>query len=70
MGETLTFGKYEGEDIEEVPDSYLEWVVSNFDKGKWLHAAEDELERRAETGEYIEDDDPLDVFGSFDEFNG
>ena len=70
MGEILTFGKYEGEDIEEVPDSYLEWVVANFDKGRWLHLAEDELERRQEEGICIEDDNPFDAFGSFDEVFG
>ena len=66
MSEILTFGKYEGQDIEEVPDSYLEWVCANFDKGKWLHLTEDELERRVETGEYVEDDNDLFDEGGYD----
>jgi hypothetical protein len=30
LGKT-TFGKYKGKDIEDVPDSYLEWFVGEHD---------------------------------------
>lgn len=33
MGITLTFGKYKGEDIEDVPDDYVDFMVKNNEEG-------------------------------------
>lgn len=27
----LTFGKYKGDDIEDVPSNYLQWLLENID---------------------------------------
>lgn len=36
---TIAFGKYKGEDIEDIPDSYLNWI-----KGEaWFKAKEPKL---------------------------
>ena len=41
----MEFGKYKGDDITEVPDSYLQWVIR--DGEEKLRMAKEELERRA-----------------------
>jgi len=41
----LTFGAYRDRNIEEVPDSYLQWGEMNF-KGSSLAMVQDELKRR------------------------
>ena len=52
------FGKHQGEDIEDVPTEYLEWVIVNID-GDWqaaidfVNEAEWELDRRNDDPAYI-----------------
>ena len=40
----LTFGKYSGEDIRDVPREYLEWMADQAKRN--LRMFEDEIERR------------------------
>lgn len=52
---TINFGKYKGFDLEDVPDSYLKWVLQQewFDGEDWERLrgkVEDELEYREEYG--------------------
>jgi hypothetical protein len=42
----LWFGKYKGEDIEDVPSDYLKWLAENFDNEEVALAAEDEYNFR------------------------
>lgn len=42
----LTFGKHKGEDIENIPESYLEWGVEKLESPKWRSLFQDELNRR------------------------
>lgn len=39
-------GKYSGREIEDVPSSYLKWVVENLEGEELLEAAEEELRCR------------------------
>jgi uncharacterized protein (DUF3820 family) len=58
----LTFGIHKGEDIEDVPSDYLQWVVSHFEPPPVGHsnraatldmisACEDELASRKKYGD-------------------
>jgi hypothetical protein len=40
----MTFGKYEGWDIRDVPDDYLQWLIMSTEQT--LKMCKDELERR------------------------
>lgn len=44
----MPFGKYEGEAIEDIPSSYLRWLVESLDddKADLIEAAEAELQYR------------------------
>lgn len=50
----LDFGKYKGEKISEVPDSYLEWMIEEFEVDYWAELAEKEMNWRYENGGHIE----------------
>ncbi len=54
MGYTFTFGKHRGEDIEDVPTSYLQWVSENFDDNEdneaLLEEVDEEIDRRVRCG--------------------
>jgi hypothetical protein len=52
----FTYGKHEGESIEDVPNTYLEWSVNNIEEDFIVEYCEDELARRNRTGEYIMDE--------------
>lgn len=55
----MEFGKHEGESITEVPNSYLRWLVSEFDPSGWenvIDLAEAELKIRRQTRVYIYDE--------------
>lgn len=41
----MPFGKHEGEHMEDIPSSYLRWLVENLDEDKEdiIQEAEDEL---------------------------
>jgi hypothetical protein len=40
----LTYGKYKGEDVEDIPESYLEWIEK--DKADELNELQQAMERR------------------------
>ena len=42
----MPFGKHKGKTIEELPSSYLSWMVENFDEEHLLDAADAELRFR------------------------
>ena len=45
----VTFGKYKGKPLCEIPKDYLVWCVENFDSmrpGNWKRTFKRELERR------------------------
>jgi hypothetical protein len=42
----LTFGKYKGTDIKNLPIEYLEWGAKRLEIPKWQKAFEGEIERR------------------------
>lgn len=44
----VTFGKYQGQPITDVPDGYLQWVIENFDKGAKRAVFEVEWQKRSE----------------------
>ncbi len=44
----LTFGKHRGKDTEDVPSTYLNWLVENHDDDDVVQAAEDELRYRTD----------------------
>lgn len=52
----FNYGKHDGEEITEVPNTYLEWTVENIEKKYIVEACEAELKRRQRKGIYIEDD--------------
>lgn len=42
----LTFGKYKGSELAQVPTDYLEWGANKLDSPKWRKEFESELSRR------------------------
>lgn len=40
MGQTLKFGKYQGQDIEDVPDDYVDFMINNNEDGLRMWKAE------------------------------
>ena len=44
----LPFGKYEGIPLEEVPTSYLHYIIQGFETGVYVDVAVAELDRRHE----------------------
>jgi len=45
-GNKIHFGKFKGKTMQEVPHTYLRWVVANFSPGSFKNQAKDELTRR------------------------
>lgn len=46
-GRVMSFGKYKGQPVSEIPDSYLVWLSERPDLDDWLMAAvKSELETR------------------------
>lgn len=49
----LDFGMHDGEDIEDVPSGYLEWIVDKLDnRPDVVEEAEAELEYRKKWGKH------------------
>lgn len=48
----MPFGKHKGEDIDDIPDDYLQWVLDNCDieSETLLHAIEIRMGLRAKSG--------------------
>lgn len=46
-GRIMSFGKYTGHHLSEIPSQYLKWGVNNFDDVLLVNEIEMELERRA-----------------------
>jgi len=42
----MPFGKYKGEEMVEIPDSYLEWLLNNFEGFKSFPGLEDYINER------------------------
>jgi len=42
----LNFGKYKGEDLQDIPIQYLEWLADECQFDDVKEAAEEELQRR------------------------
>lgn len=42
----IYFGKYKGQDVEEIPDYYLKFITEHFDDGEIQSACEVELNFR------------------------
>ena len=42
----LTFGKYKGEDIEDIPSDYLKWLAENCEQDNIATAADEEYQWR------------------------
>ncbi len=62
MPEYLSFGKYRGESVEKVPDSYLKWCIKDphgFFAGRphLLPVIQNEIARRNQHGIHIKDSD-------------
>lgn len=54
----INFGKFEGTQLQNIPNDYLEWIINNFDEDDiWYYSAEKELEFRQEEGIFIENED-------------
>jgi hypothetical protein len=48
----MPFGKHKGQRIEDIPTSYLAWLLNECDLERWLeHAVTEEMERRREARE-------------------
>lgn len=55
--ETINFGKYKGRAWEDIPDSYLNWVIKNGDPDKaGTQIAIDEMQMRADEGRSVLDE--------------
>lgn len=55
----MPFGKFKGHDLEDVPNSYLDWLYENmviqYDRDKELHRAiGEELENRDIEGVWVD----------------
>ena len=46
----MPFGKYKGQDMEDLPDSYLLWLAENIESGAVLEEAENQLKLREGVG--------------------
>lgn len=45
-GIIIKFGKHKGQDISDVPSSYLRWIISELPDDELIEQAEIELDRR------------------------
>jgi hypothetical protein len=62
----LTFGKYKGSDLSEVPTNYLEWGVSKLDSPKWRKEFQNELNRRKNETQHLLKTDPDRLLGKLE----
>lgn len=44
----ISFGKYKGKDMEDVPSSYLRWITQEHDDEDLVAEAEEELQYRTD----------------------
>jgi hypothetical protein len=56
----MEFGKHKGADIQDIPQSYLEWLAENSKGGPTQQMCNDELRRRA--GHSVSSKLPRDVW--------
>lgn len=54
---TMHFGKHTGQTIEEIPSSYLRWMLRFVDDEDLLAAAETEIEYRTSNDAHFEEGD-------------
>lgn len=50
----MPWGKHEGTEIEDIPSSYLMWLMENCDDEEIVGAAEEEYEYRDDEDEHFE----------------
>lgn len=50
----MPWGKYEGEDMEDIPSSYLRWIMNNVDDQEVVEAAEAEMAYRDDHNAHLE----------------
>lgn len=50
----MPFGKHKGEDIEDLPSSYLKWLAENCDDEEICEAADEEWQWRQDHNAHIE----------------
>lgn len=46
----MPFGKHKGEEIEDLPSSYLKWLAENMDNEDICLEADEEYQYRADNG--------------------
>ncbi|MGO9372705.1 MAG: putative quorum-sensing-regulated virulence factor [Syntrophobacteraceae bacterium] len=51
----ISFGKYRGKTIEELPSGYLKWIAENVDDDDLCEAADAEYQWRSQHGTHIWD---------------
>jgi hypothetical protein len=49
----ISFGKYKGEYLEDLPNSYLEWIENNIENQKIVELAKTELDYRENNEKYV-----------------
>ena len=70
----MSFGKFKGYEINQIPNTYLEWCVRNFKDSEIRCIFKAELADRKFHGEYIRDENEIDYneldMWDFDFING
>ncbi len=51
----MPWGKYRGQDLEDVPDSYVRWLAENCEDAAIRDEAENEIKYRKDHNASIED---------------
>lgn len=51
----MPWGKHKGEDLEDIPSSYLKWLAENCEDEEICSAADDEYSWRTDHGKHKED---------------
>jgi len=51
----IPFGKYIGEDLEDIPSSYLKWLAENCEDEDICEAADEEYRWRTNSNKHFEE---------------
>jgi len=49
----MSYGKFRGCKISEIPSGYLKWMAENMENGTLCYAADDEYQRREKWDEHF-----------------
>ena len=52
----MPWGKFKGDDIDDVPSDYLKWLAANCDDDEIATAADEEYRRRTDNSAHFYDD--------------